>query len=585
MRHFIENMVGTTGALAAMLAAAALAGSAAASVGTVPLRASAAPNRAACSPTQKAAAKKALASYRKSLAKQRAAFFVHHKSSAARAAFVKKQNARLKALAAAAACRVPPPAPPALTDAVAAGTTITVHFDDSVTADSAAAISVAVDGLAWKAVSAAAADTTVTITLALAVDAGQRVKVTISSGLRDASGNDVPAVSFEPRNESQAAPQPTPGSFSPSIAKPDFADNHVVSDPWVGEWGPKTDPYWLPSTGHLRALVVPVDFPDVASTRPAAFYRDLFASATPPWYAESSYGRLSFDLATVDHWTRMANPIDSYGLLNCCPSASIHSFFGELIAKLDPAVDFSQVDAIYAVAPEGAGPHMSILLWRRWPGEGIVADGKELRWGVVGNGNFRSPETAYLLAHNLITHETGHLMGLSDLYGRACATCPDTHDWVGVWSMMDTANPPSAGFLAWDRWLLRWLDPGQVRGVTAGPQEEVVAPLETVAGVKLVVVPISPSFVYAIEVRQPIGLDSGLCDHGVLVYTVDGTKLNGSGTIHIQPAHGGARCGPLSDAAYDVGPGEVGTFEDSNVRVELLTAFPDGAYRIRVTRK
>jgi hypothetical protein len=34
-----------------------------------------------------------------------------------------------------------------------------------------------------------------------------------------------------------------------------------------------------------------------------------------------------------------------------------------------------------------------------------------------------------------------------------------------------------------------------------------------------------------------------------------------------------------------MGPGEVSTFEDANVRVELLADFPDGAYRIRVTRK
>ncbi|HEY8843963.1 MAG TPA: SwmB domain-containing protein [Gaiellaceae bacterium] len=551
----------------------------------LPFGVSAAPARTNCSPAQQAAAKKALAKYRNGLQKQRAAYFAHHKSPAARAAFVKRQKVRLKALVAAAACQVPPPAPPAVTDAVAAGTTITVQFDHAVTADPAAGIAVTVDGLSWKLAAAAAADKTLTLTLALAVDAGQKVKVTIGSGLHGETGTEVSPLSFEPRNESPAPPQPTPGSFFPSIAKPEFADNHAAPDPWVGEWGPKTDPYWLPSTGHLRALVVPVDFPDAQATRPAVFYRDLFTSTTPPWYAESSYGRLSFDVTAVDHWTRMANPVDAYGLLNCCPSASIHSFFQELIAKLDPQVDFSQVDAVYAVAPEGAGPHMSILLWRRWPGEGIIADGKELRWGVVGNGNFRSPETAYLLSHNLVTHETGHLLGLSDLYGRACPTCPDTHDWVGVWSMMDTANAPSAEFLGWDKWLLRWLDASQVRGVTDGSQEEIVSPLETSGGVKLVVIPVSESFLYTVEVRQPIGMDSGLCDHGVLIYTVDGSKFNGSGTIHVQPAHTDARCGPLSDAAYDIGPGEVSTFEDANVRVELLAAFPDGAYRIRVTRK
>jgi len=216
-----------------------------------------------------------------------------------------------------------------------------------------------------------------------------------------------------------------------------------------------------------------------------------------------------------------------------------------------------------------------------------VADGHELLNGVVGNGNFRSPDTAYLLAHDAFTHETGHMLGLSDQYGRACPTCPDTHDWVGVWSMMDTAHPPSAEFLGWDKWLLRWLDPSQIRGVTSAGQsvEEGVSPLEETGGVKLIVVPLSDSFLYAIEVRQPIGQDIRLCDHGVLVYTVDGSKMNASGTIQIQPAHTDAPCGPISDAAFDIGSGEVSTFEDANVKVELLAANADGSYRVRVTRK
>ena len=153
--------------------------------------------------------------------------------------------------------------------------------------------------------------------------------------------------------------------------------------------------------------------------------------------------------------------------------------------------------------------------------------------------------------------------------------------------MMDTANAPSAEFLGWDKWILRWLDPTQVRGVTAAGQslEELVSPLEEAGGVKLIVVPISASFLYAVEVRQPIGQDSRLCDHGVLVYTVDSTKRNATGPIHVQPAHTDAPCGPVSDAAYDIGAGEVSTFEDANVKVELLAANPDGSYRVRVTRK
>src|SRR6185312_5334594 len=91
-----------------------------------------------------------------------------------------------------------------------------------------------------------------------------------ANALADAARNGVQAFSAHAViNSSASAPAPSPGSFAPSLAKPGFADDRSgVREPWVGEWGPKGDPYWLPSTGHLRGLVVPVDFSDAPSTRP-----------------------------------------------------------------------------------------------------------------------------------------------------------------------------------------------------------------------------------------------------------------------------------------------------------------------------
>ena len=38
-------------------------------------------------------------------------------------------------------------------------------------------------------------------------------------------------------------------------------------------------------------------------------------------------------------------------------------------------------------------------------------------------------------------------------------------------------------------------------------------------------------------------------------------------------------------AGYDIGPGEVSTFEDASVKLEVLNAYPNGSYRVPVTRK
>ena len=149
-----------------------------------------------------------------------------------------------------------------------------------------------------------------------------------------------------------------------------------------------------------------------------------------------------------------------------------------------------------------------------------------------------------------------------------------------------------ADLFAWNKWRLGWLDSKQVRGLTApGAVEETIAPVESAGGVKLVVAKTSASFLYAVEVRRRLGNDANsTCDDGVLVYTVDSTKRNGLGPKFVHAAQTGpdqskvSTCGLKYAAPFDLGPGEVSTFEDASVRVEVLAT--DGVnYRVRVTQK
>ena len=82
--------------------------------------------------------------------------------------------------------------------------------------------------------------------------------------------------------------------------------------------------------------------------------------------------------------------------------------------------------------------------------------------------------------------------------------------------------------------------------------------------------PISPSVLYVIEVRQRIGEDIELCDKGVLVWIVDGSRRNVDRNAVVQPAGRSYNddCGAIFDAAFDVGPGQVSAFEDANIRME-----------------
>lgn len=91
-----------------------------------------------------------------------------------------------------------------------------------------------------------------------------------------------------------------------------------------------------------------------------------------------------------------------------------------------------------------------------------------------------------------------------------------------------------------------------------------------------------------LEVRRRQGLDTGLCDEGLLAYLVDATIPRGAGPIKIRSAGPGGnpalvgRCGFLHDAAYKIAEGKPRSFSEAAFTVELLESTPTGGYRVRV---
>ena len=102
------------------------------------------------------------------------------------------------------------------------------------------------------------------------------------------------------------------------------------------------------------------------------------------------------------------------------------------------------------------------------------------------------------------THELLHTLGPPDLAGRA----------VGWYRLAVGSEPPSLTHLiGWHKWLLGWIDPPQLTCLSAaGTIEETLTPIAVRGGKKLVVVPISSTFAYAVEVRKRIGFDRNACE-------------------------------------------------------------------------
>jgi M6 family metalloprotease-like protein len=322
-----------------------------------------------------------------------------------------------------------------------------------------------------------------------------------------------------------------------------------------------------PSRGTLQAallLVHPADSPPDQSVAPPTTMLDAAAA----WFQAVSYGRLQFEVETPARWFALPDTSLEY--------LSDHaSYLRDAVAAADPFVDFSKIDVVY-LAPASGTPETrtSAIL----NGFGVRADGREIRLWVPWQAGFS--DQANVDPFTLI-HETGHLLGLPDLYS------PNAASTFHRWDVM-AARWPSE-LLAWHRWKLGWLDPGQIVCL-AKPRRRTVTlrPIETAGGTKAVFVQRGTRML-AIEVRARLGYDRTLCDTGVLVYSVEQSQFKRAPvSIHAaQPDRSGAPrrdCAAKWNAPFDVARGEVRTYRLSSfgVRLDVLARRPDGSYRIRV---
>jgi M6 family metalloprotease-like protein len=286
----------------------------------------------------------------------------------------------------------------------------------------------------------------------------------------------------------------------------------------------------------------------------------------------------------------MPSNFGSYGLRDGISWPEHHDYMADAIRAADTSVDFSGYQVVYVVAARGTGVDRSPA-FQAYPGSGIQADGTEIRYGATFFQDTRS-DARY--AANVFIHETGHILGLPDLYG--VFDNPNGNFWhlfrfAGSWDMM-SLNDPGGHFLAWQKWKLGWLDPSQLTCLD-GPGEvtTTITPLERSGGLKAIVVPTGLSSLYVIEARKRIGEDGWLCDDGVLVYSVNSSVRSGNGPVQVHAAQRDGsidarnRCGPLYNAPFDSARGEVARFADdaAGLTVQVLSSSAKG-YRVRVTR-
>lgn len=317
-------------------------------------------------------------------------------------------------------------------------------------------------------------------------------------------------------------------------------------------------PAWhgMPTTGNVKILTLLIDFNDwPAHNTKATIDSKLFGSGTSAldypyesltnYYKRSSYDQLNLS-GNVLGWYRPA-----YDRSTIAQSvAGRDALIKEALQHYDSlGHDFSQYDnngdgAIdyFIVVWTGPDNGWSNFWWGMYIRSGFsdpsfTLDGKTLgtyswQWECRYDKTVTPHTTDGVYDQVVVMHETGHALGLPDLYDYDPATGPK--GGVGGLDMMDADWGDHNAF---SKWMLGWLTPqvitGDSQSVTlaasgTSPQALVVMPAASAAD------PFAEYFV--VQNRQRVGNDSDrvsapnwdLPGDGLLVWHVD-ARLDGGG--------------------------------------------------------
>lgn len=296
----------------------------------------------------------------------------------------------------------------------------------------------------------------------------------------------------------------------------------------------------------LNMVVVLVDFVDQPADRvhhPAAHFDSmLFLRGASPggsmtdYYDENSGGRFRLE-GVVLGWYRMPRPYAEYvgkaAGLGAYPGNS-QGLAEDAVRAADPQVNFAAHDSD---GPDGVPDTMDddgnidlLMVIHAGPQAGSFGDMQNLlsvawwmkdpvRLDGVNAAHFAMcPEIGGMGIH---AHETGHLLGLPDLYDYTGKSFG-----LGAWSLMsgpDVAGGASPPHLdPWCKQLLGWVAPVNITGTL---DDAVLDPVETGGTVYR----LSPNGsvgteYFLVENRRRIGFDGGLPGEGLLIYHVDESR-------------------------------------------------------------
>ncbi|MEU6232232.1 M6 family metalloprotease domain-containing protein [Kitasatospora sp. NPDC047058] len=334
----------------------------------------------------------------------------------------------------------------------------------------------------------------------------------------------------------------------------------------------------VPSTGTVNAKMIFVDFPDAQANDDTTSLYDQLAPGATDWFSTASYGRLNLHIsADTSRFYRMPDSSDSYGYQRGLSYESHQQYIQDAVRAAGRSVDFSGTQILYIVPTRRAS---AISFSPTFMGSVTTAD------GTVIDKTVTLGQDLWAWGSGVMNHETGHAMGLPDLYSLGSG---DAHGYVGGWDMMGLISGPDPDRFGWHKWKQQWIDDNQVGCVTGqGGKTVTLTPLETNGGKKIAVVRTGSTRAVVAEVRGKQGVDGGACKTGVLIYTVDTTVNSGDGPVRVQdarPDSGGCGGHELNDATFGYGGDAVTHYRDAESGATIdVTGHSGGNYTLTIRK-
>jgi len=323
----------------------------------------------------------------------------------------------------------------------------------------------------------------------------------------------------------------------------------------------------LPNSGHIKALIVPIDFSDqTGKDDPLQFFTPL-AKDVRDFYTSQSYGKVAFDFEIVPNWVRVPFTSTKYGMGGTVGNGDPGGYRNEIINLTDGLIDYSKYDEVYFLVPKEMP--MSVMGWGpAYTGPQYTSTGYTTN-GATGGADmyYNIPNVAGSM-WKWMAHETGHTFGLYDEDFKHQSAS------LGNWSIMAMNWSNEAIELgAWDRYLLGWLPESQIQCVTKSSLTSITAKISPIvrqdSALKSVMVPLSDTKILVVESRKAEGFDTIRDNHtGVIAYTIDFTKPQLGGGYVIIPRTSGGQSNFVDAALHE---GNAVTVDGVKVKVDSIS--------------